>query len=278
MVTQCPRCRAVCSQTSRFCEECGADLRPGAAPMGQTVRMTSVPPPLPGAGAPRQSGLLPISGAPSRAIPAHETALMEHQAANQREHCAVVTDHSGSMGEMYDGRMTKLEAAIRADIALIVEKAQLDPHDEVGLVIFDDQAEIIHSLVPLHSHRASLIKAAEAITVSGGTDIREGLEKAASVFDWSRNGAVRRIVLLTDGHGGHPLSLAKDLKAKGVVIDVVGVGPNPSQVDEKLLKKVASVVHGELRYRFITDSRTLCRTYHDIAGKTRVSTPAEMMQ
>ena len=196
----------------------------------------------------------------------------------QREHCVLVTDHSGSMAETYDGRMTKLEAAIRADIALIVEKAQLDPHDEVGLVIFADQAEVIHDLVPLHSHRASLIKAAEAITVSGGTDIREGLEKADSVFDWSRNGAVRRIVLLTDGHGGHPLRTAKDLKAKGVIIDVIGVGPNPREVDERLLKKVASVVHGELRYRFITDSRTLCRTYQTLAGKTRVSTPAEMMQ
>ena len=278
MVTQCPKCRLACSQDSRFCEECGTDLRSGPAPMGQTVKMTSVPPPLPGTGAPRPSVFVPLSGSPSQVILARETARRSYTVGGQREHCTLVTDHSGSMGEMYDGRMNKLEAAIRADIALIVEKAQLDSHDEIGLVVFDDQAEVIHSLAPLHSHRVSLIKAAESCTVSGGTDIREGLDKAAGLFNWSSNGIVRRIVLLTDGHGGHPLSLARDLKSRGVIIDVVGVGPNPRQVDEKLLRKVASVVQGELRYRFITDSRTLCRTYAGLATKTRVSTPAEMLQ
>ena len=56
---------------------------------------------------------------------------------------------------------------------------------------------------------------------------------------------------MTDGHGGHPLRTAEELKARGVVIDVTGVGQDPAGVDEKLLKKVASVIEGELRYRFV---------------------------
>ena len=67
------------------------------------------------------------------------------------------------------------------------------------------------------------------------------------MFDWRRNDVVRGIILLTDGHGGHPLRTADDLKSRGVVIDVIGIGPSPSAVDEKLLKKVASVIEGESR-------------------------------
>lgn len=89
------------------------------------------------------------------------------------------------------------------------------------------------------------------------------------MFDWSRNDVVRRIVLLTDGHGGEPLRTAEDLKSRGVVIDVIGVGSNPSRVDEKLLRKVASVIEGETRYRFIKDQQTLVGHYTQLANKTK---------
>ena len=83
---------------------------------------------------------------------------------------------------------------------------------------------------------------------------------------------VRRIVLLTDGHGGHPIDTARDLKSKGVVIDVIGVGSAPSGVDEKLLRNVASVVEGEARYRFIKDQQTLVAHYTQLANKTATGT------
>ena len=281
MVTQCPKCRSACSQGSRFCEQCGSALS-GPLSLGRTQVMPTGPTPPPNTPASQvyEPPLPPPVDGPYR--PGDEQVfriqVVGGPPETQREHSVLVTDRSGSMGEIYDGGMTKLQAAIRADLALIVEKTQLDPHDEVGIVVFNHQAEVIHNLVPLHSHRASLIKAVQSISPDGGTDIRAGLEEAASLFDWSCDGVVRRIVLLTDGHGGHPLSVAQDLKTKGVVIDVIGVGPNPREVDERLLKKVASVVQGELRYRFITDSRTLCRTYQTLAGKTHVSAAAEMMQ
>jgi hypothetical protein len=88
------------------------------------------------------------------------------------------------------------------------------------------------------------------------------------LFDWHRAGVVRRVVLETDGHGGNPLQTAEYMKQNGVVIDVVGIGEHPSGVDEKLLKKVASVVEGELRYRFIKDHRTLVAHYTQLANKT----------
>jgi hypothetical protein len=70
--------------------------------------------------------------------------------------------------------------------------------------------------------------------------------------------------------GGHPLRTAEDLKSQGVIIDVTGVGGSPAKVDDSLLKKVASILHGELLYRFIKDQRTLNRTFTALGGKTRI--------
>jgi len=190
---------------------------------------------------------------------------------NQRELIVFVDDVSGSMGSLYDGATTKLEATIRASINMVLEKAKIDPQDEIGLVTFDHKATVLQPLCPIATHRRQIIETLQSLQVGGGTDINEGLKAARDLLDWSRRDVVRRIVLLTDGHGGHPLRTAEDLKQRGVVIDVVGVGPDPSEVDEKLLKAVASVIDGELRYRFIKDQQTLVAHYTRLAGKTAVS-------
>ncbi len=54
------------------------------------------------------------------------------------------------------------------------------------------------------------------------------------------------------------------------MIDVIGVGPDPSHVNEKLLRKVASFIDGELHYRFIKDQKTLVDHYTHLAMKTKI--------
>jgi Mg-chelatase subunit ChlD len=189
----------------------------------------------------------------------------------QRELTVFVDDVSWSMGSTYDGATTKLDAVVRANINMVLEKAKIDPHDEIGLVTFNSCAQTLLTMSPIVSHKRQIIETLQSLAPSNGTDINEGLRAARSLFDWSRTDVVRRIVLLTDGHGGHPIRTAEDLKSRGVVIDVVGVGPDPSSVDEKLLQKVASVIEGELRYRFIKDQQTLVAHYTQLAGKTAVS-------
>lgn len=83
---------------------------------------------------------------------------------------------------------------------------------------------------------------------------------------------VPRIVLLTDGQEGHPLRRAIKLKKRGGVIDVTGVGPSPDGVDEKLLRKVASVVVGETRYRFYRDHQTRVQPCTQPANNMATST------
>jgi Mg-chelatase subunit ChlD len=188
----------------------------------------------------------------------------------QREQTGVVMDISKSMELPYDGQYNKLEAAVRAKINMILHKEQIDPDDEIGIVTFNHKADMLLPLHPISSHKQQIIDRLQGLFAEGGTDINEGLKVARDLFDWSRNDVVRRIVLLTDGCGGHPCRTAEDLKSRGVVIDVIAVGHSEEEVNVKLLKKVASVVDGELRYRFIKDQQTLVAHITQLGGKTAV--------
>ncbi|MFC1636834.1 VWA domain-containing protein [Planctomycetota bacterium] len=268
MSQNCPKCQTANPQTARFCQACGTTL---SATMVQerTVVAQTVPP-----GPPQMSpaqvqtivqrAQKTFGAGPVAVMPNHETQVM----SNQREHAVLTTDVSDSMNEIYDGQIIKVEAAKRADISMILNKAQIDPYDEIGIVSFNSKAQQILSICPIHSHKSQIIQAVQSLKAYDGTDINEGLKVARDMFDWNRNDIVRRIVLLTDGHGGHPLRTADDLKSRGAVIDVIGIGDKPSNVNEKLLRKVASVIEGELRYRFIKDQQTLVAHYTQLANKT----------
>lgn len=267
----CPNCRAQNPPMACFCQGCGMAFGATMA-QGQTIAIA----------APRTT--IQIPEAQVKTVAQHVKQVLGDQpvvfgygqmtgrSANQREHVVNVMDISPSMDGEYDCQFTKLQAAIRANVTLVIEKAGIDPYDEVGIVVFDDSAQVMLPLSPLHSHKRQVIQTLQSLRSRGGTDINEGLKAAREVFDWSRTDVVRRIILLTDGQGGHPLGTAEDLKSRGVVIDVIGVGKDPSGVDEKLLRQVASVINGETYYRFIKDQKTLVGEFTRLARKTVTAT------
>ena len=252
----CPKCRTSSPAGASFCHACGAIL----AATTQDGRTIAIFPGQPQPGSP------PIGSGHTRAglLPGAGTSV-------QRELSVLVNDVSPSMEEECDHGIDKHEAAKRAAIQFVLEKAQIDANDEVALVCFAEFGRIVHPLSPLATHRRTIIQTIQSFQIEPDTNINEGLKAADSALDWGRRNVTRRIVLLTDGQGGNPLRTAESLKSRGVVIDVIGVGPNPSQVDEKLLRHVASTVGGELRYRFIKDHKTLLGHYTQIAGKTLVA-------
>jgi len=196
--------------------------------------------------------------------PTHQT--------DQQEDTFLVNDVSGSMADEFDRGVSKIEALCRAAVNLVLQKHQIDPRDRVGAIAFDDRAELRMELARLGDQKQALIRALQALEANGGTDITAGLVLAQEQFDWNRHDIVRRIVLLTDGQDdGDPVPTADDLKRQGVVIDVIGIGASPAQVKEKLLKRVASTIEGELRYRFIKDHRTLVSHFTQLATKTSTS-------
>ncbi|MFC1780792.1 VWA domain-containing protein [Planctomycetota bacterium] len=87
------------------------------------------------------------------------------------------------------------------------------------------------------------------------------------------NGMTKRIILLTDGEHNaisNPETVADRLKKAGVIIDCIGIGGTPADIDEKLLKKIASRnPDGTIRYCFIGDQQALLRKYETLARHIR---------
>lgn len=269
MKVVCQNCGVENASGSSFCKNCGR-LLAATNVQGRTVVIPASPAQGPLTGFDPKTVVQRAQQAYGTQAMTTATSLMTKGSPNQREHTIITTDYSASMDEPYTANMTKLDAAKRAAIVMICNKFLIDPQDEIGLVAFNSRAEVLMDLYPLISHKRDMIQVIQALQADNGTDINEGLVTAVNMFDWGRKNVVRRIGLLTDGKGGEPLQTAEDFKSRGGIIDVVGIGDRPANVEEKLLKKVASVVAGELRYRFIKDHQSLIAHYTQLANKTAI--------
>ena len=74
--------------------------------------------------------------------------------------------------------------------------------------------------------------------------------------------------MLSDGHGGGATKAANALKVKGAILETIGVGRHPSEVDESTLRGIASVLDGKVLYRFLSDADDLMRYFRtEIANR-----------
>lgn len=230
----------------------------------------------------------------------------EHEGDNgQRERLMQLLDVSGSMGRT-DWPPSRLCGAKEAAEALILAKAPSHPEDEVGIGSFSGDARLIHAPVALGKGTSSLISSLKTLHTDSSTNIAAGLtlsgnalfgnwleyqpKMPGSVTGWlsrllyddspspmlprTRNGFLNRIVLCTDG--GHndpasdPVEVARKLKEQGVIIDCIGIGGSPAEVEEDTLKAIASVgPDGKPRYAFIGDKQKLIRKFKDLANRIR---------
>ena len=219
-----------------------------------------------------------------------------------------LVDYSPSMDED-DWKPTRLEGAIKANIQLIKAKAAVHPDDMLGIIGFCDKATILHQPVRLCDGTDSLIGALKDSIGGGGTNFTAALKLAEScLFDNVKRAGkkgrnfvskmitnflyesqssdaedldnysytdnyLRRIIMLSDGEhngGGSPETVASNLKNAGVIIDCIGIGGSPEDVDELLLKKIASRnPDGSIRYCFIGDQQKLLRKYKTLASHIR---------
>ena len=110
----------------------------------------------------------------------------------------VVLDRSGSM---HDG---KLDAALTALDALV---ARLDPSDRFGLVVFDDQVEVVVPAGPL-TDKPAVREALRRVPPGGMTNLSggylRGLQEARRVAD----GRGATLLLLSDGHANRGVTEA----------------------------------------------------------------------
>jgi len=265
MTTICSKCHSECEVTAKFCHKCGKPIATTGLDE-QTVVMNPSRKSL--SDVERRSIIERTQRAFGSENQATVTGLPTPVDRSQRELLFLIEDVFGSMGGRYDAESTKLQAAVQASIVMIANKEKLDPHDEIGIVTFNHQAELLVPLAPITVGKHQMVTRLQALTHGGGTQQELGLIEANNACAWDRENVVRRIVMQTDGHGGDPREIAQYLKSRGVVIDVIGVGDHPSDVNEDLLRQTASTIEGQLRYRFIKDHNTLDAHYTQLANKT----------
>jgi hypothetical protein len=156
----------------------------------------------------------------------------------------LVLDDSGSMTG------APLHHVLQATRAIV---EHLGPHDQLGIVGFADDAEVVHPLVS-RAHRDSLLRITDPWVWGHGrrgygTNMALGLQRAAE--ELRRNAhpnRVQRIVVLTDGYASNPeqtLEIARQLPNERMSLVSLGFG---TEFDMAFMDRVASFSGGACEY------------------------------
>ncbi|MBA2247864.1 MAG: VWA domain-containing protein [Chloroflexia bacterium] len=186
-----------------------------------------------------------------------ELALMLRIAAHERPTAradrapvdlAFALDRSGSMA----GEKIRLVKE-----AVTVALGQLDDRDQIGVVTFDSEVEMLQPLARATSGTKAVLRSVlDRIDVRGSTYLSGGWLSACQQLAMSPPGAggtrIQRTLLLTDGLAnmgitdpGQLTTHAAELRARGIATTTMGVGDH---FDEILLSAMAEAGGGNFRY------------------------------
>ncbi len=184
----------------------------------------------------------------------------------QHRNSVLIIDASGSMGTT-DWKPSRIKAAQQAAVAF-VKRLLSEEHDaRVAVVAYGDNATLLSDLTPVTMY-SKLEESINSIRDMGTTNITAGLEIAWDLLRHSQR--TSQVVLLTDGchnTGSEPKPISDKLK-ECAIIECIGIGGSPADVDEKLLRYIASSYpDGSKRYRWIGDRERLIQHFHNLAGR-----------
>lgn len=178
-----------------------------------------------------------------------------------------LADVSSSMARR-DIWPSRVAAAQQSYCEFVQTRSRLSETDRMAVIAFNHTADVVLGLTSI-LEKATIIEAIERLPIGGGTSLKAGLRAAEKVFfkdGPTANGRLRRILLLTDGHGGTAIRLAQKLQQSGILIEVIGIGGDPSEVNEPLLKKIATTdAAGLTHYWFIKDAAGMVQRFHELA-------------
>ncbi len=165
------------------------------------------------------------------------------QDQTQREsrlNLTLVLDHSNSMNGT---RLDKVKVAAHQIID------QLNEHDILSVIAFNDRAEVIIAATPVNN-KQNLKAKISMMAASGGTEIFNGLSKGVEQNRrYLGPKLVNHIVLLTDGNtfGDQDkcLDLAREASKQGISISAMGLG---QEWNDEFLDELASSTGGTSSY------------------------------
>lgn len=155
----------------------------------------------------------------------------------------LVIDKSGSM----EG--AKIQLAKRAAIATA---EAINPRDQIGVVGFDGESQVILELTPA-GDSGTISSAIATLDAGGGTFLYPGLDDAHQRLV-SSNARKKHIIILSDGQtqGSGYEEMAQMLAADGITVSAVGIGEG---ADMQLLEGIAN--NGGGRAYFTNDFQSI---------------------
>ncbi len=179
----------------------------------------------------------------------------------------LVIDVSLSM-DFTDYSPSRLDGAKQAATRFLQKRVEVSPDTLVGIVTFCNHGKLVSPPIAIRENLPLLQECVQRLSTGSATNISVGLSIAQTEILKARSTQAKRIVLLTDGDsntGPSPVTTADEIKAAGTQLDIIGIGGSPSEVNEKDLKRMASVVNGELRYWFIRSVGELVQRFETLA-------------
>lgn len=157
---------------------------------------------------------------------------------------ALVIDRSGSM------RGAEIEAARGCARDVVM---RLHPEDEVSIVAYNDEVQVVMPLAPVAQARASVDAVLACIDASGNTDLHSGwLAGAQQLAPRTGSGRMCRVILLSDGQANHGITdeaaiteQVRLLAQSGVTTTTVGLGHG---FNESLMTAMAVAGQGTALY------------------------------
>ena len=247
----------------------------------------------------------PPADAMERGIGMNYVTITDHVSGDDDviEEVLLLDDVSPSM-DNDDWPPSRKHGVIEANKELCRIKRRSHPNDKVGIMAFGGEAEFLQKPLCLKSGIERLYTAIDRLPsinatnfnaplqltwqyFSGNCEIVAGLknlsssiskflygtETAPRTSEKESNHCLKRIIFLSDGehlHGPSPLPIATALKNAGVIIDCIGIGGTAADVDEAMLKAIASRNRdGSIRYSFIGDKQQLIQKYQTLARHIR---------
>ncbi|HEX2914088.1 MAG TPA: VWA domain-containing protein [Chloroflexia bacterium] len=172
----------------------------------------------------------------------------------------MVIDRSGSMADSYNGPGAGAAGIAKIELAkdaAYLAATQLSNTDQVGIVVFDTQAQWQVPLGPM-GNPSNLVSPIGRIAPGGGTNIYSGFAPAVEALK-NVNAKNKHIIILTDGQDSEGIDyrgVLADANKAGITVSTVGLGED---VNSAFLQDLAQKGGG--RYTFVNDPSNLPKIF-----------------
>ena len=175
---------------------------------------------------------------------------------------AIVLDVSGSM---YEEDGTGVSRLRRIQEAAVSALKRLQPHDNLAIIAFAHNAQVVLPSTPLSEKAAieEVINRVDMFEVDpGGTAMDEGMRNGMAELEKNvAPGKLSQMIVLTDGETSGEQAcrqLAKEMAQKKMRFNVIGVG---TEWNQSLIKDLAKLAEGDWGYIDVNDADAADRVF-----------------